>query len=87
MARSKVAITVDRGLLERIEEIRRSRPDRPSRSRMFEEALRAWWEAQEKARIDREVEAYYLALNEEERREEEAWAEGSSRAATENWED
>lgn len=86
-AKTKVAVAVSPELLELVERVRRSRPDRPSRSRIFEEALRAWWEEQERARIEQDVEVYYRSMSREEREEEARWGEAAAAAAREAWED
>jgi len=84
--KAKVAVSLNRELLGRIETLRTARPDRPSRSRVVEEALEKWCQEQRRAEIEREIEAYYRALGAEERSEERQWGETAAEAADAVWE-
>jgi hypothetical protein len=70
MAKAKVSVTVEEGVLRRALALARGK----TRSEVFERALEQWVRARGRERLDREIERYYTSLTDEERREGDRWA-------------
>lgn len=83
MAKTKMSVTVDRALVEALDE--RTTEGR-SRSELVEVALRAWLRARRRQEQEAAMERYYLDLTRAERDEDAAWAAGAARAAAGAWE-
>ena len=49
-----------------------------SRSAAIEKVMEAWIELDERQRLEKETEAYYLSMSDQEKKEDKAWAKLSS---------
>jgi metal-responsive CopG/Arc/MetJ family transcriptional regulator len=58
-----------------------------SRSLLMEDALRKWLNEQKRQKIEREMEAYYLSLTDQEKQEDREWGHTAAEAARCLWED
>ena len=86
MSKSKVTLSLDRGLLGAVDEaVKHDIAD--SRSAAVEEAIRLWQLEQRRRRIEQEVEAYYRAQTPAEQWDDRAWARVAGRYAKRLWED
>jgi metal-responsive CopG/Arc/MetJ family transcriptional regulator len=85
IAKTKVTLSLDPVLVAAVDErVRQSR--HLSRSGVIEGLLRQWYEAEKQRELERQTEAYYLSLTEEEREEDRIWAEFASSQAGALWE-
>lgn len=78
--RVRVTATLDQDIVEALDRATK-RGGLASRSQALEAALARWLREQQRSEIEREVEAYYRSLTEEERREDREWARYASHAA------
>jgi len=85
--RGRVTVSVRADLLRRLDRLRAARPDRPSRSRLVEEALQRWYEEQVRVEVEKATEAYYRSLTDEDRPEDAEWAEIATGAVKTIWEE
>jgi metal-responsive CopG/Arc/MetJ family transcriptional regulator len=85
--RDRITVSVRADLLAGVDRLRASRPDRPSRSRLVEEALQRWYEDQLRVAIEEATEAYYRSLTDDDRAEDAEWAETAAGAAKAVWEE
>ncbi|MCZ6680768.1 MAG: ribbon-helix-helix protein, CopG family [Candidatus Poribacteria bacterium] len=69
-----MTLTLDAELIEAIDAIKQQTAGK-SRSAVIEKILRPWYHAQLQKKIDRETEAYYLALSDEEQEEDQQWTQ------------
>ncbi len=85
-AKAKVTVTLDPKLVAAVDECAKELPG-GSRSAVIEQVLKAWYERQELACLERETEAYYQSLTKIELEENRLWAQGASQAARRLWDD
>ena len=69
-AKAKVSVTVRGDLLQQVDRLSGKR----NRSAVFEQALSWWLRRRKQAALDKAIEAYYRALCNSEKAEDEAWA-------------
>ena len=86
MAKLKVTLSLDRGLLGAVDAAVK-REVAESRSAAVEDALRVWQLEHKRHQLERAVEAYYRSLTAREQREDRAWSRWASRQAKRVWED
>jgi len=84
MAKLKVTLSLDRGLIGVVDEAVK-REVAESRSAAVEEALRLWRLEQQRLHLEHETEAYYRAMSRREWQEDRAWSRMSSRQAKRLW--
>ena len=83
-ARVRVTTSLDATLVKALDNVAKTM-GRASRSRLVEEALQHWMAAQNRRRVEEEIEQYYLSLSAAERHEDRQWAAGASHAARKHW--
>jgi len=81
MPKTKISVTVDESLIRECE--RQSLG--ASRSEVVERALAGWLRERRRRKLEMEIEKYYSELSDEERREDERWADLAGRALGEVW--
>lgn len=86
MAKIKVTLSLDRGLVGAVDEAVK-REDADSRSAAVEEALRVWQLEQKRLQLEHDVQAYYHSLTAKERREDRAWTKFAGRHARRLWQE
>lgn len=85
-AKTKVTLSLDSSLVAAVDEQVKGSP-RLSRSGVIENLLRQWYEAEKRRELERQTEAYYLSLTDEEREEDRSWAELASHQAVALWQE
>ncbi|NOZ69895.1 MAG: ribbon-helix-helix protein, CopG family [Deferribacteres bacterium] len=83
--KAKLTVTISGDVLEEIDNIAREKGT--PRSRIMEEALREWLLESRKKAIERDIEAYYLSLPEDEKKEDREWAKVAEESAKRTWDD
>lgn len=81
MPKTKISVTVDARLVERIDRLDTD----ASRSEIVEVALEAWLRNQKLRALDRAIEDYYRQLTPREQEEDAEWAALSADAVDETW--
>lgn len=81
MAKTKVSVTIESSVLERIDRLAES----ASRSEIFERALQDFLVARRKRQLENEVATYYANRLQEEMDEDRAWAELSASDLEKTW--
>ena len=82
MAKAKISVSIEESVLDRVDRL--SRGTR-SRSEIVERALERWLVEGRRRRLEKEIEAYYRDRDEQERIEDEEWAQLSSRQVEKSW--
>jgi metal-responsive CopG/Arc/MetJ family transcriptional regulator len=86
LAKVKVTASLNPALVKQIDEfVKETNAD--SRSQLIEYALDNWCKEQKKQKIEKQIEAYYLSLSDEDRQEDRQWNRISSESAESLWED
>ncbi len=75
MAKAKVSVTIEESVLDRVDQA----ADGMSRSEIVERALKRWLSDRRQRQLDEEIKAYYTQQSEEQRSEDQEWAELSAR--------
>jgi metal-responsive CopG/Arc/MetJ family transcriptional regulator len=70
----KVILSLDTELLTAIDAARQKQSEQ-SRSAVVEAILHQWFLTQQRKKLEQETEAYYLALSDEEREEDQQWTQ------------
>ncbi len=81
MAKTKISVTVDSGLVRRIDELAVD----ASRSEIVEIALARWLRDRKAESLEHATEAYYRELTNEDEKEDAEWAAHSAGAVHETW--
>lgn len=81
MAKTKVSVTIEQSVLERIDRVTNGM----SRSEIFERALKRWLNERRRHDLEEQVAAYYQERETKERDEDRDWAELSSRQIRKTW--
>ena len=82
MVKRKVSVSIDETILDRVDRL--SRGTR-SRSEIVERALERWLVEGRRRQLEEEITAYYRGRDEQERIEDEEWAQLSSRQVEKSW--
>jgi metal-responsive CopG/Arc/MetJ family transcriptional regulator len=77
-------VTISHDLVRQLDELLDA-PEAGSRSRLVEEALRAWLRNQAQEELERQTEDYYHSISRAERKEDRQWSKISSRSANRLW--
>lgn len=81
MAKTKVSVTIDQSLLERVDRVTNGM----SRSEIFEHALKRWLSERRRHDLEEQIAAYYEDRQTQEADEDRAWAELSARQIRKTW--
>lgn len=81
MAKSKVSVTIERSVLERVDRAAGGK----SRSEIVERALRRWLNERRRMELEEEIAAYYTDRKEDEVTEDRDWALLSARQIRKTW--
>ncbi|MGA7874837.1 MAG: ribbon-helix-helix domain-containing protein [Desulfoferrobacter sp.] len=85
-AKVKVTASLNPGLVKQIDEfVKETNAD--SRSQLIEDALEKWCREQKRRKIEKQIEAYYLSLSNDERQEDRDWDQIAAESAASAWED
>ena len=85
-AKVKVTASLNPKLVETLDKLVKE-TNAGSRSQLIEEALIKWCNEQKRHRIEKEIEAYYLSLSDQELQEDRQWSQTATEAAKSLWED
>jgi len=85
-AKVKVTASLNPALVKQIDEFVKE-TNAGSRSRLIEYALGKWGKEQEKQKIEKQIEAYYLSLSDEDRLEDRQWNQIAAESVESLWED
>lgn len=83
-AKSKITVTISSDLVRQLNALTES-PEAGSRSRLVEEAIRAWFQEHTQKELERQTEAYYRSLSRAERKEDQQWSRIAARSAKRLW--
>ena len=75
VAKAKVSVTIEESVLERVDRVANGM----SRSEIVERALKRWLLDRRQRQLDEEIKAYYTQQSEEQRSDDQEWAELSAR--------
>jgi metal-responsive CopG/Arc/MetJ family transcriptional regulator len=81
MAKTKVSVTIETSVLERVDRV----SDGRSRSEVVERALKRWLNEKRRRELEEEIAAYYSDRREDELEEDRAWAELSAKQIRKTW--
>ncbi len=81
-AKAKVSVSVRDDLLREVDRM----SGRQNRSAVFEQALAWWLRRRKQAALDEAIEAYYRAMGDSEKAEDENWAELGDETVRRRWE-
>jgi metal-responsive CopG/Arc/MetJ family transcriptional regulator len=81
MAKTKVSVTIDRSVLERVDHVTNGM----SRSEIFEQALKRWLNERRRHDLEEQIAAYYQERPTKDADEDRAWAELSARQIRKTW--
>jgi metal-responsive CopG/Arc/MetJ family transcriptional regulator len=81
MPKTKVSVTIDQSLLERVDRVTNG----TSRSEIFEQALKRWLNDRRRHDLEEQIDAYYQDRETQEADEDRAWAELSGRQIGKTW--
>ncbi|HDO34669.1 MAG TPA: ribbon-helix-helix protein, CopG family [Nitrospirae bacterium] len=85
MRKAKLTVTISGDVVDEIDEIAREKG--APRSQVMEELLRDGLLKSKKTAIEKDIEAYYLSLDEKEKREDGQWAKIAAESAKRTWND
>lgn len=83
-AKSKITVTLSSDLVHQLNALTNS-PEAGSRSRLVEEAIRAWFQEHTRKELERQTEEYYRSLSRAERKEDQQWSKTAARSAKRLW--
>lgn len=81
MTKTKVSVTIERSVLERVDRISAGM----SRSEIIERALKRWLSERRRLELEDQIAAYYLDRRVEESSEDREWAELSAAQIGKTW--
>jgi len=81
MAKSKVSVTIETSVLERVDRVSEGR----SRSEIVERALKRWLNEKRRRELDDEIATYYSDQKADELSENRDWAELSAKQIRKTW--
>ncbi len=81
MAKTKVSVTIEQSVLERVDRLSEGR----SRSEIVERALKRWLNERRRVDLEEEIAAYYADRQEDEIAEDRGWAELSAKQIRKTW--
>jgi len=83
--KAKLTITISGDVASEIDGIAKEKGT--PRSQVMEEILRDWLLKSKKKAIEKDIEAYYLSLTKEEKREDREWTKVAEESAKRTWND
>jgi len=81
MAKTKVSVTIETSVLERVDRVSEGR----SRSEIVERALKRWLTEKRRRELDEEIATYYSDRRQDELAEDRDWAELSASQIRKTW--
>ena len=81
MAKTKVSVTIEQSVLERVDRASKG----TSRSEIVERALKRWLNERRRLELEEEIARYYSERREDELAEDRSWAELSARQIGKTW--
>lgn len=81
MGKTKISVTIDESVVKRVDRLATG----VSRSEIVERALKRWLVESRRKRNEDAIAAYYADRSEEDRREDEEWAEVAARHLESTW--
>lgn len=81
MAKTKISVTVEESVLERVDR----QSNGVSRSEIVERALKRWLSERRRRQLEAEIARYYSERREDGRSEDEEWAQLSARHLKKSW--
>jgi metal-responsive CopG/Arc/MetJ family transcriptional regulator len=81
MGKTKISVTIDESVVKRVDRLAGG----ASRSEVVERALKRWLVESRRKQNEDAIAAYYADQSEEERREDEEWAEASACHLESTW--
>jgi metal-responsive CopG/Arc/MetJ family transcriptional regulator len=81
MAKTKVSVTIETSVLERVDRVSEGR----SRSEVVERALKRWLSERRRRDLEEEIATYYSDRQEDELEEDRDWAELSAKQIGKTW--
>jgi len=85
LRKTKMTVTISGDVAGEIDKIARKK--KSPRSQVMEEMLRDSLLKSKKRAIEQDIEAYYLSLTEEEKKEDKDWAKIAAESAKRTWDD
>ena len=85
LRKAKLTVTISGDVVNEIDEIAKEKGT--PRSQVMEEMLRDWLMKSKKREIEKDIEAYYLALTEKEKKEDKKWTKLAAESAKRTWDD
>ena len=83
MAKTKISVTVDASLMERVDLLAKG----ASRSAVVQKALERFVRNARRQSLEEEIERYYAGLTKSEQAEDESWAALGARSLSETWDE
>ncbi len=85
LRKAKLTVTISSDVVNEIDEIAKGKGN--PRSQVMEEMLRDWLLKSKKTAIEKDIEAYYLSLTENEKKEDKEWSKVAAESAKRIWND
>lgn len=85
LRKTKMTVTISGDVASEIDKIARKK--KSPRSQVMEAMLRDSLLKSKKRAIEQDIEAYYLSLTEDEKKEDKAWAKIAAESAKRTWDD
>ena len=85
LRKAKLTVTISTDLVNEIDEIAKGK--KAPRSQVMEEMLRDSLQASRKRAVEKDIEAYYLSLTEQEKEEDREWTQIAAESAKRTWDD
>jgi len=85
LRKAKLTVTISGDVVNKIDDIAKEKGT--PRSQIMEEALRDWLLKCKKRAIEKDIEAYYLSLTENEKKEDREWSWIAAESSKRTWND
>ncbi|MEW6741093.1 ribbon-helix-helix domain-containing protein [Dissulfurispira sp.] len=85
LRKAKLTVTISGDVINEIDEIAKEKGN--PRSQVMEEILRDWLLKSKKMAIEKDIEAYYISLTENEKKENREWSMIATESAKRTWND
>ena len=85
LRKAKLTVTISGDVINEIDEIAKEKGN--PRSQVMEEILRDWLLKSKKMAIEKDIEAYYISLTENKKKENREWSMIATESAKRTWND